>query len=537
MFVAQESSPASTPPKGADPIAEISLERLEHEIVELASHIYAGTCRWLELVAEFDRREGLTTWGCRSSAEWVAWRCGVAPRAAREHVRVARRLAELPSIHDAFGNGELSYSKVRALTRVADAASEEDLLELARHATAAQLDRIVRGMRRVSAYESQQTYDERYLSWWWERDGSLGFHGSLPGEEGALFLRALDAGRDELRRGAWAAERPGDGGPAGPASARPAAEEGLPAGELLDGRTAEINRAALGGSAEPLRRPEDVNHGSPEPFGGTEGVNHGSAEPLVRTEDVKHGSAEPAPTARRVTNADALVAIAESSLASASRERVAGERYQVIVHTDSSTLSSGGSLGTPPESGATPDPDSAQLEDEDGPALAAETARRLACDASIVSMDDPASTWAAGRKTRGVPSATRRALRARDGGCRFPGCESRRFVDAHHIHHWAHGGETKLDNLVQLCGHHHRLVHEGGFVVEPVTGGRVRFRRPDGTVVRVVPHRPRSAAESLTRVNNGRGLAIDAATLSPGSCETFAVSDAVDALVVRAPPG
>ncbi len=521
MFVAQESSPASAPPKGADPIAEISLERLEHEIVELASHISAGTCRWLELVAEFDRREIWATWGCRSSAEWVAWRCGVAPRAAREHVRVARRLAELPSIHVAFGNGELSYSKVRALTRVADAASEKDFLELARHATAAQLDRIVRGMRRVSAYESQQTYDERYLSWWWERDGSLGFHGSLPGEEGALLLRALDAGRDEPQRDALAAERPGDGGSPGPASARPAAEEGLPAGELLDGRTAEINRAALGGSAEPLRRTEDVHHGSPDPLGGTEGVNHGSAEP--------------APAARRVTNADALVAIAESSLASASRERVAGERYQVIVHTDSSTLSSGGSLGTPPESGATPDPDSAQL--EDGPALAAETALRLACDASIVSMDDPASTWAAGRKTRAVPSATRRALRARDGGCRFPGCESRRFVDAHHIQHWAHGGETKLDNLVQLCGHHHRLVHEGGFVVEPVTSGRARFRRPDGTVVRVVPHRPRSEAESLTRVNNGRGLAIDAATLSPGSCETFAVSDAVDALVVRAPPG
>ena len=118
-----------------------------------------------------------------------------------------------------------------------------------------------------------------------------------------------------------------------------------------------------------------------------------------------------------------------------------------------------------------------------------------------------------------------------------PAAESRRFVDAHHIHHWAHGGETKLDNRVQLCGHHHRLVHEGGFVVEPVTGGRVRFRRPDGTVVRVVPHGPRSEAESLTRVNNGRGLAIDAATLSPGSCETLAVSDAVDALVVRAPPG
>ena len=89
------------------------------------------------------------------------------------------------------------------------------------------------------------------------------------------------------------------------------------------------------------------------------------------------------------------------------------------------------------------------------PAICAESARRLACDASLVSV---------GRKSRVVPAAMRRALDARDEGrCRFPGCENRRWVDAHHIVHWARGGETKLDNLVLLCSRHHRLVHEGGF--------------------------------------------------------------------------
>src|ERR1700742_3324872 len=94
------------------------LEALEREITQLASHVHAATCRWLCLVAEYDACEGWAQWGCRSCAHWVSWQCGVAPVAAREHVRVARRLQELPLIREAFSRGELSYSKVRALTRV-----------------------------------------------------------------------------------------------------------------------------------------------------------------------------------------------------------------------------------------------------------------------------------------------------------------------------------------------------------------------------------------------------------------------------------
>jgi hypothetical protein len=100
-----------------------------------------------------------------------------------------------------------------------------------------------------------------------------------------------------------------------------------------------------------------------------------------------------------------------------------------------------------------------------------------------------------GRKTRSVPPALRRALNARDGGCTFPGCTARRFVDAHHVEHWADGGPTDLDNLLLLCRHHHRLVHEGGYTVT-ITGRSVAFHRPDGRRIEPCPapprHRPRS---------------------------------------------
>ncbi len=385
------------------------IERLEHEIVQLAAHINAGTCRWLELVAEFDRREGWGSWRCRSCAEWIAWRCALDTRSAREHVRVARRLEEVPRIHAAFARGELSYSKVRALTRVADSDSEAELLELAEHATAAQLERIVRGLRRMSTRDANDAHERRHLSTWWEPDGSLTVHGNLAAEDGAAFLQALDAMHDLIR-----ATRPRDeDGPAEPAS-----------------------EADTCGSAEP-----------PEP--------------------------------RAATNADALVALAEAAVAGHGsgtharaahtppgpanvHERSGGDRYELVVHVDAATLTSDA-------------PGTARV--EDGSALAPETIRRLACDCSIVPLveDADGSALSVGRRTRSIPPAIARALRVRDGTCAFPGCENRRFLDAHHIRHWAQGGETSADNLVLLCRRHHRAVHEGGYRVERSSDGRIRF--------------------------------------------------------------
>ncbi len=104
---------------GPEALIELPLERLECEITELAGHINAATCRWLLLVAEFDRREGWGTWECRSCAHWLNWKCGIALSAAHEKVRVAHCLSKLPAVTASFAAGQLSYSKVRALTRVA----------------------------------------------------------------------------------------------------------------------------------------------------------------------------------------------------------------------------------------------------------------------------------------------------------------------------------------------------------------------------------------------------------------------------------
>src|SRR5436309_583953 len=163
----------------------MSRDELVDEIATLASHIYAGTCRWLELVAELDRRGGVVG---SSVAAWLAWRCGLTSRAAREHVRVARCLPELPLIHAAFARGELSYSKVRALTRVADSRSEGDLLELAREMTAAQLELALRAYRRVTAAEADALHEAAYVGYSWREDGSLVVRAQLASEDGALFV-------------------------------------------------------------------------------------------------------------------------------------------------------------------------------------------------------------------------------------------------------------------------------------------------------------------------------------------------------------
>jgi hypothetical protein len=402
-------------------LVEMSLDELEDEIATLASHIYAGTCRWLELVAELDRRGGFAD---STVAEWLAWRCALSPRAAREHVRVARRLAELPLIHDAFACGELSYAKVRALTRVAEAESEEELLELARHMTASQLERAVRAYRWVTAAEANDLQSMAHVGYTWAEDGSLILQARLAPEDGALVLRALEAARDRLQERAWSDER---------------------------------------------------------------------------------GSAEP----RRPTNAEALVAMADMALTDGPSDRSGGERYQVVVHVEATNGTS-------------------VL--EDGVALSEETARRLACDASLVELvERDGEPLSVGRKTRTVPPSIRRALQARDRRCRFPGCENGRFLDAHHIQHWSRGGETKLANLVLLCRRHHRYLHEGGYSLVALAEGELEVRDPWGDAIEPVPRPPPGNADRLLKEN--RLLEIDAETCACGDGDRMDLDLTVSALM------
>jgi hypothetical protein len=202
--------------------------------------------------------------------------------------------------------------------------------------------------------------------------------------------------------------------------------------------------------------------------------------------------------------ADALVLMAETLLAHGAAELSPGERHQVVVHVDAAVLSDACCDG--------------RAEIENGPPLAIETVRRLLCDASIVPMTDDAdgSPLNVCRRTRAIPPALRRALKSRDGGCRFPGCSHKRFADGHHIEHWADGGETKLDNLVLLCRTHHRLVHEEGFMIERATDSCLSFRAPDGRRVQDAPrHRTLAHDPVLALVDANLGLGIGPRTCIP----------------------
>src|SRR3990167_9219262 len=128
-----------------------ALDRLGDEIAELSAHLEAATAPLLDLIREFDARGGWNT-GFRSCAAWLSWRVGLAPGAARERVRVAHALHGLPRTDEAMRIGQVSYSKVRAMTRVATADNEAALVEMARSATAAQIEKICRGVRCVDRH-------------------------------------------------------------------------------------------------------------------------------------------------------------------------------------------------------------------------------------------------------------------------------------------------------------------------------------------------------------------------------------------------
>ncbi len=179
----------------------LSLDRLGDEIAELSAHLDAATARLLELIREFDAREGWNT-GFSSCAAWLSWRVGLDLGAARERVRVARALATLPRLAQALERGELSYAKVRALTRVATPETEERLLAVGRAGTACHVERIVRGWRRmdrkVEAHDEARRHKSRALHVKQDEDGMVVIHGRLTPEAGAVILQALAAAREAL---------------------------------------------------------------------------------------------------------------------------------------------------------------------------------------------------------------------------------------------------------------------------------------------------------------------------------------------------
>jgi hypothetical protein len=378
---------------------------------------------------------------------------------------VARALQVLPVITGEFAAGRLSYSKVRALTRMAAPETEADLVELALPMTASQLDRFATAHRRVSEQEEGQVTAFRRLAWRIDEDGTMSGTFRLPPLDGAVLVKALRAAAGDLEH---------------------------PHNEQRD-------------------KPGDVPAGAP------------SADSAGRDgEDAKPGPVDTA------SLADALVAVAESFLAEKIAAAENPDVYQVIVHASADMLPpareaarrqaaaaelSGELLpemestaadvpaGTPPtvDAGALPGRAAGpgRCHVEDGPAISVTTMRMLTCEAALSWMthDRDGSVLDVGRRSRRPTAAIRRAARERDAcRCRFPGCDSRR-VDLHHVEYWSKGGQTKLDNLVSLCRAHHRLVHKNEYLTIAGLGGTFTFYAQDGTVLPACPTLPGPAGE------------------------------------------
>ena len=407
----------------AEPAEPPELDRLGNRIAELSARIDAATYELLCYLHQFNRQHGWE--GFRSCAHWLNWRTGLDLGAAREKLRVAAALAELPHTSAAMACGRLSYSKVRALSRVAAPATEARLLAVACGSTAAQVERLVRGWRQADqaaqADGEQVRLASRMLSTQVDEDGMLLLRARLTPEVGAVLLRAVEAALEQVPAPAEGADgdeptiaqRRADalglvaesalaGGldPGNPGD-RFQVTVHVPADTLASREPASTPpRVSAEPRAMPVRRPR--NRSLPRRTRAGSGCRPGASETATAA---PHLSADPSDERRRLR---------AGATGSGPRRRSGGHRA--------------GWRAAPGQGGGPP------------PRLRCRTlvALRHGADGEVLDV---------GRRTRTVPTALRRALLDRDRGqCQFPGCTSR-HCDAHHVVHWADGGETKLANL------------------------------------------------------------------------------------------
>ncbi len=476
-------------------------EQLGDDIAELAARIQAATYELLVMIRAFDEREGWS--GFKSCAHWLNWRTGLALGAAREKVRVARALGELPLLSDAMRRGRISYSKVRALTRVATPANERRLLGFAECAPASYVERLARAWRRVDrteeAADERRRHERRQLTTWVDDDGMVVIRGRLSPEVGVVVRRALEAAGDRL----WKETPPEEAAETSygqrQADALGVVAESALAADLDRGTAGDRYQVVLHVEAETLRAGPGGQAAAVRGLALSSAASDVSAETLwTAGSDV---SAETSPVAASdvpaetpddtASDVSAETLWTAGSDVSAETSPVAASDVPAETPAGHPASEDADGLRVPAAMAVSPIGGQAALEDADGLRVSAETARRTACDAGAVVMRHAAdgSVLDVGRKTRTIPPALRRALQARDRQCRFPGCNARR-CDAHHVRHWADGGRTRLDNLVLLCRRHHRAVHEEGFTVRMRASGEVEFRWPDGRPFPDVPSAP-----------------------------------------------
>lgn len=589
------------------PVVRLSTRELESELLGLAGHIAAAKCRFLQLLAEFDGRGGWVGPGVRSCAHWLSWQAGMSLRTAAEHVRVAHALAKLPQVTEAFAAGRLSYSKVRAITRVtadlpeeqpdpgaagqegsraggeqagaeppqygppqpgdgggvgaggnraseagasgtgangtgadeagtggvsgagaggvdADAGAgaggaeqsafpgsreprvappaevEQTLLKVALAGTASHLETVVRAVRRRTA-DPARAQAARSLCWTWTDEGSLVLRGRFAAAEGAILIAAIEAAVIPPPAGGSGET----GVPDRPVDWRQRAVEHPPGAtdDRIGARRADALLALTAAATEP-DDPDDPDD-------------------LDDLDDLDIEDLDTGPHAGAAVDGGAETAAEPPESGRTRRPRrsrrpvVRRNWTKIVVHVEATT-------GTARIPG--------------GPDLPPATAERLACDAQVQLLlsDTQHNRLYLGRTRRLASPAQIAALTIRDHGrCQFPGCSHTHHLHAHHIRPWWAGGRTDIDNLVLLCGFHHRLLHDHAYRIDR-TPDRWRVLRPDGT--EITPTTPLTGdLDSLIGHATRAGRLISDCTVTPTwPGERLDLDPVLDVLLPRPTP-
>lgn len=425
------------------------VDELADEIATAAANIDAATHTLLATIREFDALKGWAAQGATSCAAWLSWRIGVGLGTAREQVRVAHRLSELPRIDEALRRGELSYTKVRAMTRVATPSNEELLMHQARGSTGAQLERICAAFARLPDGARPTDPERRYVRKRTHRDGTM-----------TLEMRLLPDEVDEL----WVALQQTREHLAPVLEDHPSLADAAMHWARLEARAVtDAAQAKRNGHAS-----EEATAETPLPEPRAEASEAAPGDVSAETSPASPAAAVPTP-----------------------KEAPRAVRPLLYVHLRPEHLSEGRLPGCTADDTV----ERWRAELHDGTPISGESLKRIACDCGLVAavVDGAGRPLDLGRRRRTVSVPLMRALQLRDRGCRFPGCKHRAYTQAHHITHWSEGGDTSENNLVLLCQQHHVAVHEGGFAVEVQRGDegpRFVFRDPDGSIIPPAPERP-----------------------------------------------
>lgn len=468
-------------------------DELISRLCELAGHIHAANAELIGLLGQLDATGGWQGVGIRSIGHWASIELGIDAKVASAQARAGQRLATVPAIDAAARAGELGWDKLKLLDKVIEPATQARWLTLAREMSVGQLARVTAAYRRASddTPESTERARRRRGIWFFDEPDGLVRVTALLEPDDAAVLRAALAAHVELL---W---RQPDGDPdtrpddatqeapttadmdTGEATADPEdgdragadpRDETTHPGEPTENATDTAGTTEPGDTADVTENATDTTDSSH-----TADVTDGPTrvEPATPSEvDPTLAAADPLAT-RRV---DALVSLLRTALTAPDLPDLADDTTQVMIHIDHDLLTGTTDVG--------------RSHHAHGPSIPVTTTQRACCDALIrplIQRDD--QPLDIGRASRTPNRAQRRALRHRDGGCTFPGCQSRYWLDAHHIVMWTEGGATDLDNMVLLCRHHHRLHHEGGYTITMVDG-RPRFHRPDGTPIGPPPPPP-----------------------------------------------